>query len=131
MKLRLFLVLALMVPPPLFGECPNAVRLKVGDVVRDCERIGLSVPEELEVRKTLKAAETDREYIEGQAKLLTLKDLTISTLKEESTLYKADSVRERTDSDRLREQGQTKFLIGVGVGVLTMLVAAWGWSLTR
>ena len=107
------------------SSCPNAVSLHVGDTVKDCSRIGLSVDYEKTVRKQLVESDFDKKIIDEQAKIITLKDLSITNLNDQSKLWKDEAQREREQVDKERARTSTSFWVGLGVGIATILAGAW------
>lgn len=107
------------------SSCPNAVSLHVGDTVKDCPRVGLSVDYEKTVRKQLVESDFDKKIIDEQAKILTLKDLSITNLNDQSKLWKDEAQRDREQVDKERARTSTSFWVGLGVGIATVLASAW------
>lgn len=130
MRLISTIIITCLISSSAFADnCPNAVRLRVGDVVKDCERIGLSLDEDLAVRKALKTGEVNVKILEKQEELIKMSDLQVKNAQAETLLYKEDAKKGWSEVDRLRSEGNTKLYIGIAVGVVGMLLAArvWGW----
>jgi len=107
------------------AECPNAVYLKVGDTVKDCPRIGLSESYDLEVRKELIEGDYNKKLLTEKDRLLGFKDLQIQYHAQQTDLWRADALRERDAYDKERSRTNTTFWVGLGVGILTVLVAGY------
>jgi hypothetical protein len=90
----------------------------VGDTVKDCDRIGLSIPYDESVRKDLVELEFNRKIIGEQKRLIDLKDLAIQTSQEQSNLWKEEAISQRKSSS-------TNFYLGVAGGIVIVLASAW------
>lgn len=106
-------------------ECPNATYLKIGDVVKDCDRIGLSKEYDLGLRKELIESDYNKQVIVEQKKLLDLKDISISVYEQKSDLWKSEAERERTQLDKERDRNGKYFWLGILSGIGLTLGAAW------
>lgn len=113
-----------------FADCPNAVNLKVGDKVTDCDRVGLSTQFEKGLRKDLIESDYNKKIIDEQAKIITLKDLSIKQSNDQATLWKDESTRERDAYDRERSRTTTSFWMGLGVGILVIIGGAYALKAT-
>lgn len=133
MRLISLILISCLLSNIALADCPNAIDLKVGDTVQDCDRVGLSKTRALEVENTLKQGKINLKIIDTQTDLLKWKDTKITTVTQERDEYKNDDQRERQETDRLRNEGSTKLIIGVVVGVVGMFLAAraWGWAAGR
>lgn len=98
------------------ADCANAVRLKVGDVVRDCERIGYSVEYDRQVVKDLVRGEYNEKIVDEQARQLGIKDLTIKAYEDKDKIQGAEIDRVRKRSDEIEARGRTEFWIGLALG---------------
>ena len=107
------------------ADCPNAIRLKVGDTVKDCERIGLSVEYDQQVREDLVRGDFNKEITEEQKKIISLKDLQIKDTQDQKDLYKADALREREALDKERERSKMGFWVGLGAGIVLTVLSGW------
>ena len=107
------------------ADCPNAVRLKVGDTVTDCERIGLSLDEDLRVREAIKNGEIDSQLVEEQKRLIDMKDLTIKDASDENKDLKDEVKRTRKEVDDSRGASHMELFIGMGIGIALTAIVAW------
>ena len=107
------------------AECPNAVTLNVGDSVKDCNRIGLSVDYEKRIRKELHENEYNKRLLEEQNKLIELKDLKSTELEKQSNLWKSDALREREALDKERNKPNYGFWGGLVLGIGVIVLGAW------
>lgn len=123
--LTFIIVVSLLIPRTVLADCPNAVSLKVGDKVTDCDRIGLSLPYDLKVRQSLVEGDYNLKIIEQKDRLITAKDLALKDADEQKILYRDEANRARKDADDARASANTRFWIGVGVGFLAILGGAW------
>lgn len=105
--------------------CSPAVKLFVGDKVTDCPRIGLSEEADLANRKQLIEGDYNLKILSEQKQMLDLKDKQISYIQKQDDLWKADAERERAAYDAERGRAKTEFWIGLGVGILTVVVAGY------
>jgi hypothetical protein len=133
-SINLLLIMSLMFQSTMVwaGDsttCPNAVRLKVGDKVTDCERIGLSLTEDLTVRTNLEQGKINSQIIDTQADLIKQRATQLDDSQKETALYKDDSKKAWGEVDRLRSEGDTRLIIGIAAGVLATFLSAraWGW----
>lgn len=112
---------------PSFGAdtCVPAVRLKVGDKVTDCDRIGLSEQADLETRKQLVEGDYNKKILDEQQKIIDLKDLQIKYTTEQKDLWQSDAMRERAAYDAERSRTNMNFWIGLGAGILLTVAAGW------
>jgi hypothetical protein len=104
------------------GDCAGAVRLKVGDVVKDCDRIGLSEAKDLEVRTLLREAEVTKKISDEQVKLLDMKDLQIGNEREQKENFKESDLRNRARADEYQEKANRNLIIGIGLGALAIIL---------
>jgi hypothetical protein len=118
-------VTALLASSITLADCPNAVELKVGDAVRDCDRIGLSRAYNKEVKEQLAAHDYDQKIISEQKRVIELKDLRIKEGDERAELWKGEATRSREAYDREREHSDRVFWVGMGVGIGITALAAW------
>lgn len=109
----------------LAKDCPNAVLLRVGDKVTDCDRIGLNLQFDKQIRQEIIEAEFNDKIIQEQKKMLDLKDLTISTTREQADLWKAEAERLRKKNDEQKWIDTPNFLLGFLSGVAIMALAGW------
>lgn len=123
--LTFIIVVSLLCPRYALGDCPNAISLKVGDKVTDCDRIGLSVPYDLKVRQSLIEGDYNLKIIAEKDRLITAKDLALKDADEQKVLYRDEATRARKDADDARASANTRFWIGVVVGFLAILGGAW------
>lgn len=124
MRLISLIIISSLISNIALGGCPNAVTLHVGDTVKDCDRVGLSTARANEVEKTIKQGEINLQIIQTQNDLIKMKDDKAAEAMKAASLYKDDDQRERGEVDRLRSEGTTKILIGIGLGFLGAWVAA-------
>lgn len=109
----------------LAASCTPAVSLKVGQSVTDCDRVGVAKEVMQQIDKDLAEGDFNKQIVEEQKKVISLKDLRISESDQQTTLWKADSQREREAYDKERARSDTKFWVGMGLGVLTILAGAY------
>lgn len=107
------------------AECPNVVTLNIGDSVKDCNRIGLSVDYEKRIRKELHENEYNKRLLEEQNKLIELKDLKSTELEKQSNLWKSDALREREALDKERNKPNYGFWGGLVLGIGVVVLGAW------
>jgi hypothetical protein len=119
---RLFII-ALMIPALALGDCVPAVRLKVGDVVKDCERIGLSEAKDLEVRTQLRKAEITEKIESEQTKLLSMKDLQLSNADAQTKNFQESDQRNRQRAIDAEERASRNLERGIIIGVVGTLLA--------
>lgn len=101
------------------------MKLNVGDKVTDCPRIGLSEQADLENRQQLIEGDYNKKIIEQQQKQIDLKDLMITDQKARGDLWQDEAQRERDYADKMKANGDQKFWLGLGVGLLTVLVTGY------
>lgn len=99
--------------------------LHVGDTVKDCDRVGYSLEYDKTVRGELTAGDYNKQIVEQQQALISIKDLTIKTQQDQVTLWQTDDQRERQHADQLQQRGDTKFWIGLGAGIALTVLSAW------
>jgi hypothetical protein len=120
------LVLSLLASNQAWAKgCPNAVLLRVGEKVTDCDRIGLNLEFDKQVREQIVQYEFNLKIIEEQKKMLDLKDLTISTTREQAELWKIEAERLRKKDDEKRWLNTPDFIIGFLSGMAVMALAGW------
>jgi len=107
------------------SKCPNAVLLKVGDRVSDCDRIGLSIEFEKTVREQVIQNDYNLRIIDEQKKIIDLKDLTINTSQEQARLWKEEAERSRKKYDEANEARSKDFLYGLIGGIILTALAGW------
>lgn len=105
--------------------CDNAVILKVGDTVKDCDRVGLSLEYNKSVTRDLIEGDYNKKIIEEQEKILSLKDLSIELNQQRSELWRQDAERERKLLDEEKSKGSRSLWIGIAVGVLLTVGAGY------
>ena len=108
-----------------FSQCDNAVMLKKGDVVKDCDRVGYSLEYDKSVREDLVKGEYDSKIVEEQAKVITWKDLSAKTSEEQATLWKAEAIRERNLLDAEKNKGDKSLWLGIAMGILLTVGAGY------
>lgn len=107
------------------ASCPNATYLDVGDTVKDCPRVGLSVDYELQVRKDLIEGDYNKKILIEKDQLLGAKDLRIDYLQKETDLWHNEALRERALVDNKTTESKRELWYGFGLGILSVLVGAW------
>lgn len=111
-----------------YADCPPAVRLRVGDKVTDCERIGLSDEADLKVKKDLIEGDFNKKIIDEQKRQLELKDLVITDYSKRSDLWEQEAMRAREVADKAQNRSENNFWLGILAGVALTLGAAWGYG---
>jgi len=124
-------VVFMMLPLLAWGDCPNAIRLKVGDRVSDCDRIGYSEAYDQRVVKELKDYKLLQEIDLQKDSLIKNQDLRIKTQSEMIQTWAEDSQYFRTAYKEERDAGNLKLYLGVFMGVLLSGFAVWGASQLR
>lgn len=109
------------------AACAPAVSLKVGDTVKDCDRVGVRTDVMESINRDLAEGDANKRIVKEQGELIALKDLSIKMLDTEKSLYKADAIEARIDADKNRKRSEQNLVIGFVVGLLT--VVATGWAL--
>ena len=107
------------------SKCPNAVLLKVGDTVTDCDRIGLNLEFEKTVREQVIQNDYNLKIIDEQKKVIDLKDLTIKTSQEQAQLWKEEADRSRKYADEANQNRSKDFLFGLIGGIVLTALAGW------
>lgn len=107
------------------SSCPNATYLGVGDTVKDCPRIGLSVEYDLQIRKDLIEGDYNKKILEEKDKLLIIKDTKIKYLEDQYDLWKNEAAREREEYDKIRKNQNSDFWYGIMLGAGSILMGAW------
>lgn len=121
----LILLIITITVSPIFAQCPNSVRLKKGDKVSDCERIGYSLEYDKRVREELIEGDYNKKIIVEERKLnLRMKDL-IKLEKDENLVLRTEVKRVRTDSDKKSSGSNTSFFLGVGFTLLAVGVVGY------
>lgn len=106
-------------------KCPNAVLLKVGDTVTDCDRIGLNLEFEKTVRQQVIQNDYNLKIMEEQKKIIDLKDLTIKTSQDQGQLWKEEAERSRKYADEANQSRSKDFFLGLASGILLTALAGW------
>lgn len=119
------LLIGTIIANPAYATCPNAINIKKGDKVTDCDRIGYSREYDKKVRHQLIDAEFDKKRLDVTKKqVIELKDLMV--VKTERANFAEDAmVRARKERDKERARNQTVFFIGMGVGIGLVTLAAY------
>ena len=107
------------------AECDNAVFLKKGDIVKDCDRVGLSVEYNQKVMEDIVEGQYASKIIEEQDKIISLKDLSISLNEKQSDLWKSEALREREALDAEKGKGNKSLWIGIAMGILLTIGAGY------
>lgn len=110
---------------PSFADCQPAVSLNVGDKITDCPRIGLSLDYDKQLRKDLIEGDYNKQIVEEQKKIISLKDLQIKQTTEQSDLWKQEALRERDALDKERNKTNWGFWGGLIGGVALTVLAGW------
>jgi hypothetical protein len=108
-----------------FADCPDAVKLNVGDKVTDCERIGLSGPAEKKIREDLIGSDYNAKKLEEQKKILDLKDQVIADSDKQVVIWKQEVDRERLALDVERARTKWEFWGGIILGIGFTALGAW------
>ena len=108
-----------------FAECDNAVILKKGDVVKDCDRVGLSMDYNNQVMKDIVEGEYAGKIVEEQKKIITLKDLSIDISQKQSELWKEEATRTRKELDSEKNKGNKSLWIGIALGLCLTIAAGY------
>lgn len=119
------MIVSTMTMNNIYGaDCLISVDLKVGDTVKDCDRVGIEKEHAKDIEKDLIAADFNKKIAEDEKQLNVTKDARIKESQDQAALWKAED--ERTRKELLEEQnrGKTDFWIGLGVGMLTILAGA-------
>jgi len=125
MRTLISILLCLSLIGNAFATCDNAVILKKGDVVKDCDRVGLSIEYNDQVMKDLVEGDYNGKIVEEQKKVLTLKDLSIDLNKKQADLWKEEAQRERKLYDEERNKGDKSLWIGITMGILITVAAGY------
>lgn len=120
-----FIIIASLTYLPAFAKCPNAVRLNVGDAVVDCDRIGLSLEYDKQVRTELIEGSKNKQIMEKQTELLTIKDLIIDESKDRAGLWEKEAARVRKENDELRSGSDWKWWVGIFTGIGLTVLSGW------
>jgi len=107
------------------GKCPNAVLIRVGEKVTDCDRIGLNLEFERSVREQVIQNDFNLKIIEEQKKIIDFKDLTIKTSQDQALLWKEEAERARQKYDEANQARSKDFLYGVIGGIVLTALAGW------
>jgi hypothetical protein len=107
------------------ADCISAISLNVGDKVTDCPRIGLSHDADLQIRKDLVEGDYNKKIVITQKSIIDLQNEQIDYMQQQSSLWKTDALRERAAYDSERSRNNVNFWIGLGVGILTVVVAGY------
>lgn len=127
MKRRLiFLIIAtLLLPKGTYGQCPNAVDLKVGATVTDCARVGLRTDYAQGIQKELIEGDYNKKIVDEQKKLIELKDLAIQNTTDQAKVWKDEATRERQVADEEQAATRKDWWVGFACGVAVLLGGAW------
>ena len=107
-----------------YADCPNAVDLKVGDTVKDCDRVGLSLDYNKTVQKQLVDGDYNAQIVEEQQKQLTLKDLDIQYQQKRGDDAIADAGLYKSQLDQERQKSKVDLWLGIGIGLLAAYIGA-------
>jgi hypothetical protein len=99
--------------------------LKVGDTVKDCDRIGLNLQFERSVREQVIQNDYNAKIIDEQKKIIDLKDLTINTSQQQAQLWKTEAERSRKLADEANQEKTKDFAYGLVGGILLTVLAGW------
>jgi hypothetical protein len=119
------LILTIVFSVNSLAVCDNAVTLRKGDTVKDCDRIGYSLEYDKTVRADLVEGDYNKKIVEEQKKLIELKDLSISLNQKQSELWKEEAMREREAYDKERNKGNKSLWLGIALGVLLTVGAGY------
>lgn len=125
MKFLVSTLLCLSLLTNAFAECDNAVILKKGDIVKDCDRVGLSMEYNDQVMKDIVEGEYAGKIVEEQKKIITLKDLSIDLNQKQGTLWKEEAIRTRKELDDEKNRGDKSLWIGITMGILICVAAGY------
>jgi hypothetical protein len=106
------------------ADCPNAVDLKVGDTVKDCDRVGLSLDYNKTVQKQLVDGDYNAQIVDEQGKQLTLKDLDIQYQQKRGDNAIADSSLYQSQLAQEKQKSKFDLWIGIGIGLLAAYIGA-------
>lgn len=109
-------------PSPTPSTCPNAVVLHKGDSVKDCDRIGLSVNYDKQVRQDLVEGDFNKKLNQINKQIQDAQEDRYNKLAEQSKLWQDQAVQERDNYTKEREVASRNIWIGIGVGVLMTIL---------
>lgn len=107
------------------SKCPNAVSLRVGDKVSDCDRVGLRTDYAKRLKVELIEGEFNKKIIAEQGKIIELKDLAIKNANAQAESFKLEAERERKNSQNDRLSARLNLWVGIAAGAFSILAGAW------
>jgi hypothetical protein len=105
-------------------DCPNAIDLKVGDKVIDCDRVGLKKDYAKDVEEDLLIANFNRKIAEDEAKIAANKDKRIEDADAQAARWEAENEKTRQQLIEEQKRGKVDFWIGFASGFVTILLGA-------
>lgn len=115
----------LLIPSLLMAQCENAIHLLPGATNDGCERVGLSVPYEKQIRTIVEKFTIQQAINQAQADLISATKASLAACSDDRALIKADDDRERTAYDKERARTRWDFWGGVIAGFGAALLGAY------
>lgn len=105
------------------SNCPPAAMLHVGDVVKDCDRVGLNLQTDILVRKDLLREDELQQITKEQQDIIAKDSDTISLLQKEISVWKVQVSTDQTTIADESSAKSTSFWLGFGLGILATSAA--------